>query len=62
MTKFHVPNSRNKEMVDNGIFILPHYVFFIGMVGLETLVICAGLAKPGWKQNFMYLNPETKFG
>jgi hypothetical protein len=59
-TKFHVANSRNKDLVDNGTLILPHYVSFIGKLGFKQPVIFMGLAN-GWRQNFMYLNPETKF-
>ena len=34
-TKFHVPNSKNQVLVHNGILILPHYVCFIGKLGLK---------------------------
>ena len=60
-TKFHVANSRNKDLVDNGILIVPHYVCFIVKLGFKQPGIFTGLAKHGWRQNFMYLNPETKF-
>ena len=60
-TKFHVANSRNKVLVLHGILILPHYVSFIGKLGLKQPVIFTGLAKHGWRQNFMQLTPETKF-
>ena len=59
-TKFHVANSRNKDSVHNGILILPQYLCFICKLGLKQPVIFTGLAKHGWRQNFMYLNPETK--
>ena len=59
--KFHVANSRNKDSMHNGILILPHYVSFIGKLGLKEQGIFTGLAKHGWRPNFMYLNPETKF-
>ena len=59
-TKFHVANSRKQGFLHNGIFILPHYVCFISKLGLKQPVIFKGMAKHGWRQNFMYLNPETK--
>ena len=45
----------------NGILILPHYVCFIGKSGLKQPLIFTGLAKHGWRQNFMYLNQETNW-
>ena len=60
-TKFHVAKSRKKGPVDDGILISPYYVCFMDKLGLKQPVIFTGLAKHGWRQNFMYLNPETKF-
>ena len=53
-TKFHVPKSRNKDLVDNGILILPHHVF-IDMVGLKLLVIFTRLAQT-WLETKFHLS------
>ena len=59
-TKFHLPNSRNKDLVLNGIYILPHYVIFIGKLGINQLSIFTGFPKYGWWQNFTYPSQGTK--
>ena len=59
-SKFHVPNLRNKDLMHNGILILPHYISFIGKLGLKQPLIFTGLSRQGLRQNFMNLTPETK--
>ena len=44
----------------NGILILPHYISFIGKLGLKQPLFFTGLSRQGLRQNFMYPTPETK--
>jgi hypothetical protein len=57
--KYHVPNSRNKDLVHNGVLILPNCEIVIGRFKLAQYFY--GLEKQGWSQNFMYLTEETVF-
>ena len=60
-TKFHVTNSRNKDLLHDGILILPHYVCFIGKLGLKQPIIFTGLAKHGWRQIFNVPKSRNQF-
>ena len=57
--KYHVPNSRNKDLVHNVVLIIPNCVIVIGRFKLAQYLY--GLDKQGWSQNFMYLTEETGF-
>ena len=51
-TKFHVANSRNKDLVYNGILTLPHYVCFIGKLGSKKTSYLYGLSQTWLETKF----------